>query len=256
MNFADLITKCEAETKEVFYQKSDFSASMAEELLKEAPYKLYGVGEGTYPLFRGAIDPDPVVDLCVGGIRRGRLLRTAPAKPPAYIYGIDSCDRLTVVKRRSDSLGDRVKYYEIITTPEPGIQKSISFESSEEFGTHTIQTAVIKFDSEGFMTHKSSCPYDDYNKCFYKFYLTTCHYNSERSELLHTDLDFYRDIELMTIQQTLFHIVNGYAVSYQVFISQTTRYTNDIEPLKNPCVNILRRPRKIAPVIGSGVKRK
>ena len=256
MNFADLITKCEAETKEVFYQKSDFSASMAEELLKEAPYKLYGVGEGTYPLFRGAIDPDPVVDLCVGGIRRGRLLRTAPAKPPAYIYGIDSCDRLTIVKHRSDSLGDRVKYYEIITTPEPGIQKSISFESSEQFGTRITQPAIIKYDSEGFMTYKSSWPYDDFNKCFRDFYLTTCHYNSERSELLHTYLSLNHIIELMTIEQTLFHIVNGYAVSCQVFISRATRYTNDIEPLKNPCVNILRRPRKIAPVIGSGVKRK
>ncbi len=256
MNFADLITKCEAETKDVFYQKSDFSASMAEELLKEASYKLYGVGEGTYPLFRGAIDPDPVVDLYIGGIQRGRLLRTAPAKPPAYIYGIDSCDRLTIVKHRSDSLGDRVKYYEIITTPEPGIQKSISFESSEEFGTHATQTAVIKFDSEGFMTYKSSCPYNDYSKRFTDLDFAICQYDSDRSKLLYTKVSLFYLAEHIDIQQVLFHIINGYAVSYQVFISQSTRYTNDIEPLKNPCVNILRRPRKIAPVIGSGVKRK
>ncbi len=256
MNFFDLITKCEAETKEVFYQKSDFSASMAEELLKEASYKLYGVGEGIYPLFRGAIDPDPVVDLCVGGIRRGRLLRTAPAKPPAYIYGIDSCDRLTVVKRRSDSLGDRVKYYEIITTPEPGIQKSISFESSEQFGTVIMYPAVIKFDSEGFMTHKSYYLYNAYRKRFDELYFAMCQYDSARSKLLHTEVYFSYHTGRASIQQVLFHIVNGYAESYQVFISQATRYTNDIEPLKNPCVNILRRPRKIAPVIGSGVKRK
>ena len=162
-------------------------------------------------LHRGYYCPSPIVDIVVGGLNRGKLLKHLTAKhKPTFKYGFNSKDELIVVNRVCLETG--IKENEIIIQHE---RIKTSFVFCDEFGISAVSECVNIGEQ---ITSYTFCLNSSYNKHVSSYIREDYHYSPTGIKIADFFI-FSNDRDAPILQHSQYHFHNdeeGHLSGYTV----------------------------------------
>ena len=194
-NFNEIISFLEKDHYETVFNQIDKTVVRREQ----------ATGGGV--MHRGYYCPSLVMDIAIGNVNRGRLIKRLRTQKITYTYGFDSLDRLVTVVNHTE-VGD---FFEYIIY-EGNVQYGVQFHHNSWSGEYLHDISRCCYEKSKLKSYERYV-YDDYNKKFSLYQGEFYRYSKdslewEWVEVLNGDMRYIRSLNYK------FRIEDGVLVDY------------------------------------------
>ena len=155
-------------------------------------------------MHRGYYGPSKIIDIVVGNLKRGRLLKRVKGSKPKYCYGFDENDCLISVRKIFEKFDDEYEF--------------IYYKENEEIGVNfrgdKMSVSVCKFENGKLLSYEYFY-YDGFDKNISEYWKETYKYSTEQM-IVNWERYYRGEYNILSRNIYNFSIKDGFLSDYTV----------------------------------------